>query len=398
MKRRVLILDQQSFWGGGQRILQMVLNSLQDEIDPVVALPQPGTFGLDLQRQKIETLLYPLGNYRSGGKSIRDIMLFGPRSVYCALWLAATILERKSELVYINGPRCLLAGMMAARLTGRPSLFCLHNTLIRSLDVALASRAAAHVSRIVACSQAAAAPLLRANPFLQRKLQVRYPPVEELPHAALASAPRTLRRSSSFTIGMVGRITEAKGHHVLLSALAKLDSCPEIQTICVGGPAPGNSEDVSYLRSLRSLALERGLDGSVQWAGHQADPHPYYEAIDVLVVPSVGEEGMPLVILEAFQRSIPVVASRVGGIPELIKDGVNGMLVPPGSPEELAKALEGLQRDPDLCRRLRAAARASIDERFSRKLYCSAIGALISELCSSPAPVGIAPARRQIGS
>jgi len=387
MKRRVLILEQQSYWGGGQRVLHMVLNSLQDVIDPVVAFPDSGSFCQDLQSQKIETLIYPLGNYQSGRKSFADILAFGPRSLCCALDLAVTILKRKLELVYINGPRCLLAGVMAARLTGRPSLFFLHNTLFRRFDVALASRVASHVSRIVACSQAAAAPLLRTNPALREKLQVLYPPVEELPPAAPCSALRTLRESSRFVIGIVGRITKAKGHHVLLDAVAKLDSCAEKQMIFVGAPAPSYPEDSSYLRYLRSLASERGLEGSLQWTGYQADPQPYYEAMDVLVVPSISEEGMPLVTLEACQRGIPVVASRVGGIPELIKDGVNGILVPPGSPEELAKALDRLQRQPGLCRQLGAAAHASIDERFSKKLYCSKIGGLISELCSSSVPV-----------
>ena len=177
-----------------------------------------------------------------------------------------------------------------------------------------------------------------------------------------------------FTIGMVGRITEAKGHHILLAALAKLDS--SIRVLFVGAPAPGNRQDSSYLQSLRSMA-----GANVEWAGYHPDPTPYYSAIDVLVVASTGEEGMPLVVIEAFQRGIPVVASRLGGLPEIVKDGVNGFLVAPGDPEELARALDRLARDPQLLARLGAGARASIDERFSKAAYCSAIESLISELC-----------------
>jgi glycosyltransferase involved in cell wall biosynthesis len=398
MKTRVLILEQQSYWGGAQRVLQTVLDSLRDQIDPLVALPEPGAFGLDLRKQQIETLVYPLGSYQSGRKSITDMLAFGPRSLCCALLLAREIVKRAIQLVYINGPRCLPAGAIAARLTGRPSLFSLHNTLSRRADVMLASWGAACTSRIVACSQAAAAPLLKANPGLASRLQILYPPVQD--HINHRSRPRSQQESAPFVIGMVSRITPAKGHHVLLEALERLKPCDERKIVFLGAPAPGNVRDAEYLSSLRRWAAERGFERSIHWAGYQADPHPYYEAMDVLAVPSVGDasspggraitcfssEGMPIVILEAFQRGVPVVASRTAGTPELVKDGVNGLLVPPGNSEELAKALERLQFEPGLHARLAAQACASIDQRFSRELYCSALSGLISELCASSAP------------
>jgi len=403
MKTRVLILEQQSYWGGGQRVLQTVLDSLRDQIDPLVALPEPGPFGLDLEKQGVATLIYPLGSYQSGRKSIRDKIAFGPRSLSCALLLTRQILKRRLQLVYINGPRCLPAGVIAARLTGRPSLFSLHNTLSHRADVMLASWGAVRASRVVACSQAAAAPLLKANPGLASRLRVLYPPAEDHPPLApgLALAGR---RKSGFVIGMVGRITPAKGHHVLLEALARLRPSNGVKVVFLGVPAPGNLQDAEYLSSLRRWAAERGFEHSINWVGYQADPHPYYETMDVLAVPSVGEasspagraincfssEGLPLVILEAFQRGIPVVASRTGGTPELVRDGVNGILVPPGNSAELAKALERLQFDPGLRNALAAQACASIDQRFSRKLYCSTLSGLISELCASAAPADAA--------
>lgn len=388
MKIRVLILEQQSYWGGAQRVLQTVLDGLHDQIEPLVALPEPGAFGFDLQKQGIETLIYPLGKYQSGRKSLTDMLAFGPRSLFCAVLLARLILKRRIQLVYINGPRCLPAGVIAARLTGKPSLFSLHNILGCQADVILASRGAACASRIVACSKAAAAPLLKANPSLASKLQVLYPPADNHPPVSRCDVPRPQRKTPEFVIGMVSRITGAKGHHVLLEALARLKSRGERKTVLLGAPAPGSAQDLQYLSSLRRWATEQGLDGSVHWAGFQADPHPYYETLDVLVVPSVGEEGIGLVILEAFQRGVPVVASRTGGTPELIKDGINGLLVRPGNPEELARALERLQFEPGLRARLAAQACASIDRRFSRELYCSTLSSLISELCVQPAPTG----------
>jgi glycosyltransferase involved in cell wall biosynthesis len=386
MKTRILILEQQSYWGGAQRVLQTVLETLRDQIDPLVALPEAGAFGLDLQKQGIETLVYPLGTYGSGHKSVRDMIAFGPRTAYCALLLAREIIRRRIQLVYINGPRCLPAGALAAQLTGRPSLFSLHNTLSRRADVFLAAQGAACVSKVVACSQAAAAPLLKAIPALRSKLQILYPPVAGRASVARRASPGLAHQPGRFVIGMVSRITKAKGHHVLLQALAGLKPCDERKIVFLGAPAPGSLEDSEYLSSLRRSAVQQGLSGNIQWEGYQPDPHAYYEDMDVLAVPSVCEEGMPVVILEAFQHGLPVVASETGGTPELVKDHLNGLLVPPGNAKELGSALERLQFEPGLRARLAARAYTSIDQRFSREYYCSALIALIGELCALPAP------------
>jgi glycosyltransferase involved in cell wall biosynthesis len=391
MKTRILVLDQHFYWGGGQRVLKTVLDSLRDKIEALVALPERGPLGADLERDGIETCTYALGRYRSGAKSAADMVMFGPRSTYAALQLAAIVSQRKLELIYVNGPRCLLAGVLAARLTGRPSLFCLHQTLSRAHEIALVSRLAKHVSRTVACSKAAADSLLRAQPALAAKLRVLYPPVDDLVPARPHSIAHPPSKIPVLRVGMVGRITQAKGHHVLLAALARLNR--SARAVFVGAPAPGSHQDASYVRTLQSMTRDKGVD--VEWAGHQADPKPYYSAMDVLAVASVGEEGMPLVALEALQGGVPVIASRLGGLPELVQDGINGFLIRPNDPEALARALERLARDPALLRQLGARTRSTIDERFSKPLYCGAIAGTIAELCQSPSPLQVAAAWRE---
>jgi glycosyltransferase involved in cell wall biosynthesis len=393
-KKRVLILEQQSFRGGAQRVLEVVLDGLRDRIDPIVALPESGPFEQDLRRRGVETMIYALGRYRSGRKSLADVLSFAPCSLYAAGQLARTIVQRDVDLVYINGPRCVLAGALVTRITGRPSLFCLHNTLSHGLDAALAARASGLVSKIVACSRAAAGPLLRANPALKRKLQVLYPPSPEMPEDFI----RVRAHGVPFVVGIVGRITEAKGHHVLLHALARLGPSAGMRLLIVGAPAPGSQQDAEYVRSLHARAAQAGLGGLVDWVGYQADPEPYYASMDVLAAPSTIDEGMPVVVLEAFRRGIPVIASRSGGIPELIEHGANGILVALGDHVALAEALAILRNSPALGGRLGAAARASMDARFSPTTYSSTLGQIICGLCSPDAALEAAPALEKIGS
>ena len=288
----------------------------------------------------------------------------------------------------MNGPRWLLGGMLAAQWASCPSLFHLHVTLSRNNELFLASRVARHISRIIACSRAAAASLARTSHVLMAKTTVVYNPVTKLAEEKPISAPPGFRTGAAreFVVGIVGRVTEAKGHHVLLRALAKVRSNEKtnLTLLVVGEPMPGCAEDQSYLRSLKSLASDLGFPGRIVWAGHQDNPNPYYSVMDVLVFPSICQEGLGLVLLEAMSRGIPVIASRVGGVPEVIEDGVNGFLVPPGDADSLKTALDRFLDEPRLVKKMGEAARTTIDDRFSPGTFQQTIQSLIRELCSTP--------------
>jgi glycosyltransferase involved in cell wall biosynthesis len=101
----------------------------------------------------------------------------------------------------------------------------------------------------------------------------------------------------------------------------------------------------------------------VHFIGHQAEPEPYYEVMDVFALTS-RSEGMPQTIMEAFAAGVPVVASRVGGIPEMVEDDRSGLLFTAGDEEGLAHALGKVLRNPELARRLREAARERVEEKF----------------------------------
>jgi glycosyltransferase involved in cell wall biosynthesis len=148
----------------------------------------------------------------------------------------------------------------------------------------------------------------------------------------------------------VGRLVTLKGHAVLLEAIARLNGAgePVCATIVGDGPCRGALEQ-------RARAL--GVADRVSFAGTvgQDEIGDYYERADIFCLPSF-VEGIPVVLLEAMACGIPVVASRITGIPELVEDGTSGVLVAPGRPDLLADALRSLLADAD--RRAELAARA----------------------------------------
>lgn len=393
MPERILFLEQQTTRAGGQRVLDEVLRSLEPEFAPLVAFPEDGPYVEELRRRSVETLTYPLGRYRSGAKSLADLLAFPLRSVHCAYQLAAIIRQRDVRLVYINGPRTLVAGVLAARLTGLPSLFHLHMTMIRGTDLFVASRAARRATRIVACSQTAATALIGHDRRLEKKTEVIYSPVRQPNRSRAfesqydASDVPPARSGGAVVLGLVGRITPGKGYRVLIEAAACLvKQGRDVQVVIVGAPDPDCTGDEVYLARLKELTRGLGLESRIRWAGYQLDPDPYYRTFDVLVMPSTVREGLGLVALEAMQWGVPVVGSRLGGILEIVKDGVNGLLFTAGDSVALAETLERLLTEPDLRSRLQAGARQSVDQRFWIETFRARIRDVLFELCPSARP------------
>jgi glycosyltransferase involved in cell wall biosynthesis len=388
IKPPLLILDQQSWRGGAQRVLESVLDALEHSFEIIVALPAEGPFSEQLRRRGIETWTYPLGNYQPGRKSLRETFVFAVRTLLCTVKLVRAIRKRKIRLVYINGPRCLPAGALAARLTGRPALFHLHNVLTRRIDVLLTAGFARLATRIVACSKAAVSALSRRSPGLGAKSTVIYscvPTTSSQQDGSPAPLPAE-HVAGHWVVGVVGRITEGKGHRVLMRAIARLDAHLQanIELLFVGAPETSSREDETHRQSLRQLAADLGLAEKIQWTGFQANPDAYFRRMDLVAVPSTCPEGLPLVVLEAMQRGLAIIASEVGGIPEAITDGETGLLVPPNDEGALAEALKRTLLDPDLRRRLGEAARLRIGQRFSRESFESAIRRVVTEACAPP--------------
>lgn len=150
-------------------------------------------------------------------------------------------------------------------------------------------------------------------------------------------------------LGTVGRVVEAKGYEHLLAALAALrEGRPRLRWLAVG--------DGDRRPELTARAAAAGLGDAVIWAGRRDDVNDLLAAMDVWVMSSV-REGLPVALLEAMAACRPIVATNVGGIPDAVRDGSEGLLVPPADPAALAAAIALLLADPARAAGLAAAAR-----------------------------------------
>jgi glycosyltransferase involved in cell wall biosynthesis len=179
-------------------------------------------------------------------------------------------------------------------------------------------------------------------------------------------------REEAPVVGMVSKLWEGKGHTTLIHAFEGLkQEIPEAVLVIVGE---------GYLRDQLSDLVDRlGLKGSVLFTGFQMDVRRIIATFDVAVLPSFFE-GMGRVLLEAMAMGKPVVASSVGGIPDLVHHGKNGLLVTPGSVSELKSGLLTLIRNKALAKEMGKEGRKRISEEFSAGRMAQSIEKLYREL------------------
>ena len=173
--------------------------------------------------------------------------------------------------------------------------------------------------------------------------------------------------------GEIGRLCDVKGQRDLLAAAARLEG---VRIVLIGHDLEQGGR---YRELLEREARKLGVDDRVTFTGHRSDARALLAGLDVFVLPS-RIEGMPIVVLEAMAAGKPVVATAVGGTPELVVDGETGILVPPRDPEALAEALGALLDDPERSRRLGEAGRARVLERFSEEAMTRRILEVYDEL------------------
>ena len=159
-------------------------------------------------------------------------------------------------------------------------------------------------------------------------------------------------------VGLVANVRGSKGHSVFLEAARTVVAAvPDIRFLIVG--------DGVGFDEVRGRVRRMGLDARVTLTGFRRDIPEVMAALDVLVLPSIRSEAIPQVIPQALAVGTPVVASTIGGSPELIRDGENGRLVPPADPHALADAILALLREPERARAMARAGQAMVQSQYT---------------------------------
>ena len=160
-----------------------------------------------------------------------------------------------------------------------------------------------------------------------------------------------------FTVGWIGRMTGVKRTGDVLLAFKQLQDRGVDATLCLVGDGPERDQ-------VERRAHDLGIMRNTLFLGYQEDVAPFYAAFDAMILPS-GNEGTPVSAIESLAAGRPVVATRVGGVPDVVRDGEDGFLVDRGAVDQLVDALARLAADPDLRARMGEAGRSRVLPRYA---------------------------------
>jgi glycosyltransferase involved in cell wall biosynthesis len=349
-------------YGADLQLLALAGGLDRSRFSPLAALPERGELASLLEQRDVEVVVRPLAVLRRGLVTPRGLASLAAALRRDRRELGALARERDAAIVHANTSVMLSGGAVAA---------------------AAGARHVVHVREIYAAAGGSAS---RFWPLLRRRLEradalacVSTPVAAQFRrgavvlHDGLVRVPVPAERGAArrelavpgerFAVALLGRISDWKGQDVLARALAE-PALAEIGAIgLVAGDAfPGNER---FTHDLAELAAGLELGDRLRLLGFREDVETVLGAADAVAVPSTRPDPLPNSALEAAAAGVPVVAAAHGGLPEIVRDGTTGRLVPPGDHAALAAALRALADDPETARRLGAAAAEDVRERFA---------------------------------
>lgn len=263
-----------------------------------------------------------------------------------------------ADVVHAHGYKADIYAWLALRGMGTPLVSTCHTWYDNDLAVRVYGAVDRFVLRgyaaVIAVSKEVEQKLLDAGVRSNRVHVVRNG-IDLAPFDDAASSQRSA--SAPFTIGLVGRLAPEKGVDIFLrAAKLVLAEQPAVRFVVIG--------DGPDREQLQALIAELGLASNAALLGRQDGMSQVYASLDVMVSAS-RQEGMPIALLEGMASRRPVVATVVGEVPSLIRDGETGLLVQPNDPDALAQAMLRLVEDSGLRGRLGESARTLVEEEFS---------------------------------
>ncbi len=345
-----------------------------------VVLPSLGELGERLSAAGVEVVVLPLAVLRRRLLTPGGVLRLGIQG-----WRerrALAVLARDASIVHSN-TSVVLGGRAAARSAGVP-----HVIHVREIYAGAAGGMAARLwplwrrrleraDALVCVSEAVAAQFgdgdggWRDGTVVVHDGLVR-PELLDVDHR-MGGLSRT---ASAFSVAVLGRIADWKGQDVLVRALAE-PALAEIGAVAViaGDAYPGETAP-----DIAALARSLGVEDRVRMLGFRANPAEILASVDAVAVPSTRPDPLPNSAIEALAAGLPVVAAAHGGLPEIVRDRVTGLLVRPGDPAALAQALRSLAGDPELRERMGEAARADVRERFGLERMADEVEAVYASL------------------
>jgi glycosyltransferase involved in cell wall biosynthesis len=361
---KILFLDQSGKPGGAELCLIDIAKPYRDRC--LVGLFADGPFKHLLEQQHIPVQILGTQPIQVSKESSLAQGL-GSLGALTPLITQVVRKARKYDLIYANTQKALVVGALASFVSRRPLVYHLHDILSgdhfsqtnRRLAVTLANRFA---SLVIANSKASLAAFVEAGgrPDITEFVYNGFEPgVYQSHESNFSQVGQQLGLDERFVVGHFSRLSPWKGQHVLIEALAH---CPSDVTAILVGDALFGEQD--YVKHLHERVTLLGLEQRVRFLGFRSNIPQLMAICDLVAHTSTAPEPFGRVIVEAMLCGRPVVAAQSGGAIELVEHGINGFLVPPGEPQQLAKIITTCRDQPEYAATIAHHARDTASQRF----------------------------------
>ncbi|RMH71856.1 MAG: glycosyltransferase family 1 protein [Gemmatimonadetes bacterium] len=385
--RKILYLQTESILGGAEVSLLSLIKYLdKDQFHPVVVCPKGGDFERALQQSGICYRTISSQTIKQAGFWWGKMRLYNPVVLLeNAIGTLPILFELKKivriesiELIHVNTLKGVFYGALISWICRIPMIWHMRDyfTWYSPLQKCLFRFYGFFSTRIIVNSKQAMQYLMKL-PLSSSKMVCIYNGVDLSRFERIK--PRSKNRNAP-VLGAMGRLVPHKGFHFIIEAMPRILEVFPMATLIIAGEDP--TPDHTYYNDLISRVNRLRLASHVRFEGFVNNPITLYQQIDLFVHTPLNEP-FGRVIIEAMAAKVPVVASNVGGIPEIITEGLNGMLVPAGNPDSLAETVITLLQSKDIQSKLIQNACQTIQQQFTIQAHVSQVQHLYFQMLNA---------------
>ncbi len=379
---RVLIINHVADLGGAELMLIKFLEGLdRKRIQPTLLCLEEGPL-CDWCRQHQIPLLWIENNqeFIHIKRSTRLVKLFKalPQFYKTIRYIKKVALKEDFDLVLTNSVKAHILGSLGARRL--PVIWRLHDIIDTSTFSYYGVKAMAAVAKRadhISCVSNAVRQALIKSKVPEDKVSVLYNGIEDITYTQRDSFRREWGiMDHEVAVALIARLSPEKGHKIFIQAAYHLlKTFPHIKFLIVGGDV--FAKEKTYIKRLKSLVKKLGISDNIIFTGHLNDIPKVLRGIDIFVNVPNKPDSLPTAIIEAMLAGKPIIASKIGGIPEMIEHGKNGLLIKPNDTLSLVKAIEKIIHDNTFAKEIGDKARDKALKDFNIDNYIDNMTALL---------------------
>lgn len=361
--RRVLHVINGEHYSGAERVQDLLGLALPEfGYQVAFACVKPDKF--PTQRKCKDATLYPLP-------------MLSKLDIRAAKSLAQTVKFGGFDFLHAHGTRSVLIARIASALAKVPFVYHVHSPTSNDSTRQFANRINAWFERV--CLKGVTQMICVSESLAQHMWSQGYDPqlVSVVPNGVPCRGKLRDRKPTKgkWTLGTVALFRPRKGTEVLIEALSTLRRAGHDVSVRAVGPF----ETTEYEKHIKSLAEKHNVTDAIEWTGFTSDVNAEFDQMDVMVLPSLFGEGLPMVIIEAMASGVPVVGTEVQGVPEVLRNG-NGLIAKPGCPESLADCIGQLIRGEEDWSAIRQSAWQRQADRYSDRSMARGVAAVYDRI------------------